>query len=211
MDIWSRIASVGVLPVIVIEKADHAAPLAEALLAGGLPAAEVTFRTDAAAQAIAHMASYQDLLLGAGTVLHAEQAQQATDAGAQFLISPGTNPATIQFCHDHQMTIIPGVCTPSDCEQALSLGISTVKFFPAGAYGGLKTLKAIAAPYGMLRFIPTGGINGSNIGTYLAFDKVLACGGSWMVPAQLIREEKWSAIEQLAAEAVAIVAAARAG
>lgn len=195
------------LPVIILEDADQAAPLAEALVEGGLPVAEVTFRTAAAADSIRRMAARNDLLVGAGTVLTTEQVDQAFDAGAKFIVSPGTNPTVINYCIERDIPITPGVATPSDIERALECGVKTLKFFPAEAIGGLKTLKAVAAPYGMCRFIPTGGITRENLGAYLSFPKTLACGGSWMVAPDLLKRGDFDTIRKLVTEAVEAVKA----
>lgn len=195
-----------IVPVIVIEDAKDAEPLADALAEGGLPCAEVTFRTSAAAEAIARMrARRPDMLVGAGTVLTPQQAASAREAGAQFVVSPGFNPAVVDDCQASGLEIFPGVCTPTEIEMALSQGLSTVKFFPAEPMGGLKFLKAISAPYGMMNFIPTGGVSTSNIAEYLAFKKVIACGGSWMAPAEWISAGQFDRIKDETARAVAAV------
>ena len=201
-DVLAEIGRRRVIPVIALEGAADAAPLADALAAGGLPVAEVTFRTDAAEAAIRTMAGRGDLLVGAGTVLNADTARRAVDAGARFVVAPGFNPKTVRWCLDHGVTIIPGVATPTDIEQALDHGLTVVKFFPAEAMGGLKTLQAIAAPYGMMRFVPTGGITAENLDKYLAFPKVVACGGSWMVTKELLAAKEFDKITQLARDAV---------
>jgi len=179
-NILQRIGELKIVPVVAIENARDADGLAEALTDGGLPIAEITFRTAAAPDAIRAMSHREELLVGAGTVLTVDQAKQAVDCGAKFLVSPGTNPTVVQWAVDNQVPITPGVATPTDIETALGLGLEVLKFFPAEAYGGLKTLKAISAPYGMVKFIPTGGISAANLTDYLAFDKVHAVGGSWM-------------------------------
>lgn len=192
------------VPVIALEREADAAPLAGALVAGGLPVAEVTFRTDAAEAAIRAMARRGDVCVGAGTVLKPEQAERARDAGATFVVSPGFNPKVVQRCLDLELPIIPGVSNPTDIEMALDFGLTVVKFFPAEAFGGLATLKAIAAPYGMMRFVPTGGIGPDNVASYLAFDKVVACGGSWMVKPSLFADGNFSRVETETRAAVAI-------
>ena len=202
-DVLNRIGAVRLVPVVVIEDADDALPLGEALLEGGLPCAEVTFRTDAAAEAIRKLATLEGLLLGAGTVLTVDQAKKAVDSGAEFIVTPGFNPEVVGYCVENSIPITPGVCTPTGIESALSFGLTTVKFFPAEAFGGLKTLKAIGAPYGSVRFVPTGGINATNVVDYLAFPKVLACGGSWMVKKDLISAGSFAEISRLTKEAVA--------
>jgi 2-dehydro-3-deoxyphosphogluconate aldolase/(4S)-4-hydroxy-2-oxoglutarate aldolase len=200
----------GIIPVVSLPKLEQAVPLAEALVAGGLPCAEITFRTAAAAEAISEIRSiFPHLLLGAGTVLSVEQAQIALDAGAEFIVSPGTNPAVVEYCREQDVTIFPGVCTPTEIEAALARGVSTVKFFPAEPMGGVKFLKAVAAPYKDVRFIPTGGIDAANVGQYLAMAQVTACGGSWMVKPELLAEGRFDEVRRLAQEAVSLVAEAR--
>ena len=206
MSIIDRIQQIGIIPVVSIPQTEHALPLAEALLEGGLPCAEITFRTAAAAEAIAQIRQkFPELLLGAGTVLTVEQAQTALEAGAGFIVSPGTNPAVVDYCQAQRVTIFPGVCTPTEIELALSKGVSILKFFPAEAMGGVKFLKAVCAPYKQVRFIPTGGIEPGNIGDYLALPQVVACGGSWMVKPELMTAGEFAKIRQLAHEAVARV------
>lgn len=201
-----QIEALGVLPVIKIQNADHAEKLGAALMAGGLPAAEVTFRTEAAEEAISRMhKAYPDMLIGAGTILSCEQADRAMAAGASFIVSPGLNPKVVGHCVEKGYPVIPGICTPSELETALSFGLEVVKFFPAEAAGGLPMIKAMSAPYGAVRFMPTGGINQKNILTYLANPKVLCCGGSWMVPEDRLLAEDFAAIEALVKEAVALV------
>ena len=201
--VLEQIGKIGIVPVVKIDRAEDALPLARALCAGGLPCAEVTFRTDAAAEAIrAMIAGYPDMCVGAGTVLNAEQVDAAVEAGAKFIVSPGLNPRTVRHCQEKNVPVIPGISTPSEIEQAIELGLETVKFFPAEQSGGLAKIKAMAAPYGKMNFMPTGGINAGNLTSYLDFDKVIACGGSWMVPGDLIREGAWDRIEQLTREAV---------
>ncbi len=200
-----QLAQHRLVPVIALEDANQADPLAAALVAGGLPVAEVTFRTAAAADSIRTMAARGDLLVGAGTVLTTEQADQARDAGATFVVSPGFNPKVVRHCLEQGLPIIPGISTPTDLELALDHGLSVVKFFPAEAFGGLKTLKAISAPYGGVRFMPTGGISPSNVAEYLAFPKVLACGGSWMVKPELYADGDFSRVEKAVQTAVELV------
>jgi 2-dehydro-3-deoxyphosphogluconate aldolase/(4S)-4-hydroxy-2-oxoglutarate aldolase len=202
-DVINRLAQLRVIPVIVLENAADALPLAEALLAGGLPCAEITFRTAAALEAIRVMAQVPGLLVGAGTVLKPEQAEAAADAGAQFIVTPGFNPRVVGYCVDHGIPITPGASNPTDISLALDHGLEVVKFFPAEAMGGLKTLKAIAAPFGAVRYIPTGGIEPSNLRDYLAFPKVVACGGSWIVKPEYLKARDWAVVTALAREAVA--------
>jgi 2-dehydro-3-deoxyphosphogluconate aldolase / (4S)-4-hydroxy-2-oxoglutarate aldolase len=204
-DLTTQLKQRKIVPVIALEEASQAAPLADALVAGGLPVAEVTFRTAAAAESIRIMADRGDLLVGAGTVLTTQQVDQARGAGATFLVSPGFNPKVVKHAQQLGLPIFPGVATPTDIEQALEHGLTVVKFFPAEAFGGLKTLKAIAAPYGQLKFIPTGGIGPENVKTYLAFNKILACGGSWMVQPSLYATGDFSPVEKAVREAVTLV------
>jgi 2-dehydro-3-deoxyphosphogluconate aldolase/(4S)-4-hydroxy-2-oxoglutarate aldolase len=192
----------GIVPVVKIENAEKAVPLAEALCRGGLPCAEITFRTDAAEESIRRISTAMpDMLVGAGTVLTPEQADKAQDAGAKFAVSPGFNPKVVQHCIKIGLPIFPGCSSPSDIEQALELGLNCVKFFPAEQAGGITAVKAMAAPYNV-SFIPTGGINAKNLNDYLSFDRVVACGGSWMVDAALIDVGDFAAIEELTRTAV---------
>ncbi len=202
--ILEKIGLIGIVPVIAIEHAEDAEPLAEALEEGGLPCAEVTFRTKAGREAIARIAkSRPSLLLGAGTVLTIEQAQAAVEAGAKFIVSPGLNRKVVEYCLGNDIPITPGVLTPSEIETALEYGLEVVKFFPAEAGGGLAYLKAISAPYKSLRFIPTGGIDESNLLSYLRFPKVHACGGSWMVKPEMISNHQFDEIKRITSSAVA--------
>ncbi len=206
MSIIERAQQLGIIPVVAIPKVEHALPLAEALLEGGLPCAEITFRTDAAAESIAQIKQrFPEILLGAGTVLTIGQVDAALNAGAEFIVSPGSNPTTIDYCQQRGVTIFPGVCTPTEIELNLEKGINVLKFFPAEPAGGVKFLKAICAPYKDVRFIPTGGIDAKNIGDYLAIPQVVACGGSWMVKPELMNENKFAEVQRLTAEAVALV------
>ena len=180
--VLEQIRKIGIIPVVVLDDSKNAKALGQALTEGGLPCAEVTFRTAAAKESIRILAQeYPDLLVGAGTVLTVEQAKRAIAAGAKFLVSPGLNPKIVDFCLQEGITITPGVQTPSEIETALGYGLDVVKFFPAEPAGGLKMIKAIAAPYTGIRFMPTGGIHAQNVRDYLAYDRILACGGSWMV------------------------------
>jgi 2-dehydro-3-deoxyphosphogluconate aldolase/(4S)-4-hydroxy-2-oxoglutarate aldolase len=201
-----RIHELKLVPVIVLERAGDAAPLAEALIAGGLPCAEVTFRAAAAVDSIRIIAGFGDICLGAGTVLSVDQVKAAVDAGAKFIVTPGFNPDVVGYCVANGIPITPGIATPTEIELALKFGLEVVKFFPAESFGGLKTLKAISAPYGMVKFIPTGGISEANVRDYLAFDKVFACGGSWMVKKELIDAGKFDEIASLTRKAVDLVA-----
>lgn len=201
-----KISNIGVVPVIKIDRAEDAIPLANALKNGGLCCAEVTFRTDAAEEAIRLIhKEFPDFLIGAGTVLTPKQADLAMAAGASFIVSPGLNPTVVKHCIDNDYPVIPGVCTPSEVELGMSLGLSYLKFFPAEAAGGVKMIKAMAAPYNKIKFMPTGGIGTANLKDYLTCSAVFVCGGSWMVPANLINEGKFDEIEKLTAEAVALV------
>lgn len=195
--------SIGLIPVIKIEDPADAVPLAKALIDGGLPAAEITFRTKCAAEAIKNITeAFPEMLVGAGTVLTTEQVDAAIAAGSKFLVSPGLNPKVTSYCLSKGVPMLPGCSNPSDVEAALELGLTTVKFFPAEAAGGLKMLKAMAAPYGQLTFMPTGGINADNLLEYLKFGKIVACGGSFMVRDDLIKEKKWDEITALTRNAV---------
>jgi len=201
-----RIATFGLVPVIKLEDAAQAVPLADALCRGGLPVAEVTFRTAAAAESIRRIrAAHPEMCVGAGTVLSAVQAQQALDAGAEFIVTPGFNRPVVEFCLEKGIPVVPGCSGPTDMESALAYGLSAVKFFPAEASGGLSALKAMAAPYGSLRFMPTGGIDAKNLKDYLAYDRIFACGGSWFVKEDLVVAGDFVAVEKLTAEAVALV------
>ncbi|MGG4662162.1 bifunctional 4-hydroxy-2-oxoglutarate aldolase/2-dehydro-3-deoxy-phosphogluconate aldolase [Providencia vermicola] len=199
-----RIKKLNVVPVITINHAEHGAPLAKALVENGLPCAEVTFRTPAAVQAIKNMrAAYPELLIAAGTVLTTEQVDQAIDAGVDFIVSPGFNPKIVAYCQQKKVIIIPGVNSPSLVEQALEFNLTTLKFFPAEASGGVAMLKALSAVY-PVKFMPTGGIGVKNIKEYTALPSVLVCGGSWMVPNDLIDKEDWQALGKLIAEAATL-------
>lgn len=209
-DLSEKIGGIGVIPVVSIPREEYAVPLAEALIEGGLPCAEITFRTEAAAGAIAAIGKrFPDLLLGAGTILNVDQARAAIDAGARFLVSPGTNPVVVEYSLKNGFSIFPGVCTPTEIESAMSLGLTALKFFPAEAMGGVKFLKAICAPYRMIRLIPTGGIDTGNLADYLSVPQVLACGGSWMVKPELMSEGRFDTIAGLAREAADFVAKVR--
>ncbi len=201
--VLEQISKIGIVPVVKIDRAQDALPLAKALCAGGLPCAEVTFRTDAAAEAIKIMTeNFPNMCVGAGTVLNAAQVDAAVEAGAKFIVSPGLNPNTVKYCVEKNIPITPGTSSPSDIEQAIELGLDVVKFFPAEQSGGLAKIKAMAAPYVNMKFMPTGGISAKNLTSYLDFNKIIACGGSWMVPGDLINAGEWDKIEQLTREAV---------
>ena len=203
LPILETISKIGIVPVVKLDDAKDAAPLAEALCKGGIPCAEVTFRTGAAAEAIKIMTStYPDMIVGAGTVLTTEQVDKAVEAGAKFIVSPGLNPKIVKYCVDKNIPITPGVNSPSEIETAIEFGLEVVKFFPAEQSGGIAKIKAMAAPYVNMKFMPTGGINAGNINSYLDFPKVIACGGSWMVPGDLISAGEFDKIEELTREAV---------
>ena len=202
-NIYTELYELGLIPVIKISDVETAVPLAKALCAGGLPAAEITFRTACAAEAIAAITrELPNMLVGAGTVLTPEQADRAVAAGAKFIVSPGLNPTVVKHCQSIGVPILPGCATPSEIEQALELGLSVVKFFPAEAAGGLPMIKAMSAPYGGVKFMPTGGINEENLLSYLSFNKIVACGGSFMVKDTLINEGKFDQITALTRAAV---------
>ena len=208
--IEEQFQKLGVNPVVVLEDTKDAVPLAKALVEGGLPCAEVTFRTEAAEESIRLMAEqFPEMLVGAGTVLTTEQVDAAVGAGAKFIVSPGLNPKVVKHCLDKGYPIVPGTSNPSDVETAIELGLDVVKFFPAEPSGGLAMIKAVAAPYNKLRFMPTGGINAKNALPYLQYDKIIACGGSWMVKSDLIKEGKFDEITALTKEAVSLVRSAR--
>ena len=208
--ILEQFRKIGIIPVVVLDDAKDAEALGAALCEGGLPCAEVTFRTAAAEEAIRILSQrYPQMLVGAGTVLTTEQVDRAAAAGAKFIISPGLNPKVVSYCQEKGILATPGVQTPSEIEQALELGLTAVKFFPAEPAGGLKMIKALAAPYTGLSFMPTGGINEKNVRDYLAYDRILACGGSWMVPKDLVKKGDFAAITELVRGAAAIVKAVR--
>ena len=205
-DTLVQIGKTGIVPVVVLNNASDVEPLAEALINGGLPCAEVTFRTEAAEDSIKLMSKkFPEMFVGAGTVLTTEQVDRAIGAGAKFIVSPGFNPKVVEYCLKNNYPITPGIMTPTELEMALGFGLDVVKFFPAENAGGLKMIKAMSAPYTMMKFMPTGGINAANVGEYLACDKILACGGSWMVKGDLIKGGNFAEIEKLTAEAAAIV------
>lgn len=203
--IEERFAELKVVPVVVLNNVKDAAPLAKALVEGGLPCAEVTFRTDAAAESIRIMTeAYPDMLVGAGTVLTTEQVDKAVEAGAKFIVSPGFDPEIVDYCIEKNIPVFPGCATPSEVAQAVKRGLKIVKFFPAEQAGGLAMIKAMAAPYNMLEFMPTGGINTKNLKEYLACDKILCCGGSWMVKGDMVEAGEFDKIKKLTEEARAL-------
>jgi 2-dehydro-3-deoxyphosphogluconate aldolase/(4S)-4-hydroxy-2-oxoglutarate aldolase len=205
-EVLARMAELKIVPVVAIMDAKDAIPLGKALLEAGLPCAEITFRTAAAQDAIRNIASeFPEMLIGAGTVLSTLQAEQATAAGAQFIVSPGFDKKVVEWCLEREVTITPGVATPTEINMALHYGLNILKFFPAEAMGGVKTLKAIGAPFVGVRFIPTGGINVNNLATYLSLPMVYACGGSWMVKRDMIIAGDFGTITKLAKEALKLV------
>lgn len=201
--LFAQLHAIGLVPVVKIDDASKAAGLAAAMIEGGLPCAEVTFRTDAAEQAIKNITkAHPDMLVGAGTVTNLDYAKKAVAAGAKFIVSPGFNPSVVDWCIENNVPVVPGVCTPSDIEQGLARGLTTLKFFPAEASGGVGMLKNFAGPFPQLKFMPTGGISLANLASYATQSNVLAIGGSWMVPANLIEAEDWQAITTLCSDAV---------
>lgn len=205
-NIYDSFSKIGIVPVVVLNDAKDAYKLGEALMEGGLPCAEVTFRTEAAKEAIKIMSKeYPEMLVGAGTVLTIKQVDEAVENGAKFIVSPGINPKVVEYCVNNNIPITPGTCTPTNVETALEFGIDVVKFFPAEPSGGLNFIKAIAAPYTGVRFMPTGGINEVNVRDYLKYDRIIACGGSWMVKGDLIKAGEFDKIKELTREAANIV------
>ena len=209
-DVLERLSCYGVVPVVVIKKSEDAYLLAKALMNGGLKCAEVTFRTDAAADAIKIMTdSFPDMIVGAGTVLSIAQVDEAVAAGAKFIVSPGFDPEVVDYCLSKSIPVIPGVATPTEVLYGIKRGLRILKFFPAEQAGGVDMIKAMSAPYGNVMFMPTGGINAKNLSEYLSCDKVIACGGSWMVKGNLIDAHDFQKIEKLAKEAADLVAKIR--
>ncbi|MCR5098365.1 MAG: bifunctional 4-hydroxy-2-oxoglutarate aldolase/2-dehydro-3-deoxy-phosphogluconate aldolase [Lachnospiraceae bacterium] len=209
-EILEKLGRIGIVPVVALDDAKDAEPLGEALMVGGLPCAEITFRTDAAEESIRKMSrAFPEMTVGAGTVLSTDQVDRAVAAGAQFIVSPGTNPEVVRYCVDRGVPITPGIVTPSEIELALSCGVDIVKFFPAEAAGGLSMIKAMAAPYVNVRFMPTGGISPANVRDYLRYDRIFACGGTWMVKKDLINEGRFDEIKRLSREAADIVSEIR--
>lgn len=206
MEILKQIESLKLLPVIKLDSSENAAPLAEALIAGGLPAAEVTFRTDAAEDSIKIMTQkYPEMLTGAGTITSVDQAERAMAAGASFLVTAGFNRKVTEYAVANHIPIFPGICTPTELMLLLEYQLPVAKFFPAEQYGSLKTIKALSAPFPNIKFMPTGGINATNIKEYLACDKIIACGGSWMVKDSFINNHEFEKIRSLTAEAVTLI------
>jgi 2-dehydro-3-deoxyphosphogluconate aldolase / (4S)-4-hydroxy-2-oxoglutarate aldolase len=205
-DTINRIAALKLIPMVVIDNAEHAAPFGDALVAGGLPIAEITFRTPAAEQVVRTLADRGDMLVGAGTILTTDLADVAIDAGAQFLVAPGTNPVVVEHVLKRGMLMVPGVVTSSEIDLAMSLGVTTLKFFPAETMGGVATLRALEGPYPDIRFIPTGGITPELLPAYLALPSVLACGGSWLAPRSLLTAARFDAITRLIEQAAKLLA-----
>lgn len=201
MDIAEKFQKLGVVPVVVLEDTKDAVPLAKALVEGGLPCAEVTFRTEAAEESIRLMTEqFPEMLVGAGTVLTREQVDAAVAAGAKFIVSPGFDPEIVDYCLEKKIPVLPGCISPSEVAQAVKRGLTIVKFFPAEQAGGIAMIKAMAAPYVGLKFMPTGGINAENLTEYLSCDKILCCGGSWMVKGDLVKAGNFGKIRGLSAE-----------
>ena len=201
-----KLGKFGVVPVVVLDDVKDAAPLAKALCDGGLACAEVTFRTDAAEESIRIMTSqYPEMIVGAGTVLTKEQVDRAVAAGARFIVTPGLDQEIVRYCMEKDIPVTPGVVTPSELAQAYALGLRLVKFFPAEPSGGLPMIKALAAPYNMMQFMPTGGISAATLTDYLHYEKIFACGGSWMVKGSLIKAGEFDKITELTREAVELV------
>ena len=208
----NQIRELGIVPVIILDRAEDASELGNALLEGNLPCAEITFRTEAAEDVIRKIAvRHPDILLGAGTVLSVDQAERAVGVGARFIVSPGMNSRIVTWCLKKDVLVIPGVANPTNIMQAIELGLDLVKFFPAEALGGISMLKAISAPFGHISFVPTGGINPENLSNYLMLNTVHACGGSWLTPRSLIRAGDFEGIKKLVKEGRKIVVDARAG
>ena len=205
-NIMVQIEKTGVIPVVVINDVEDAEPLAQALCEGGLPCAEVTFRTAAAEESIRKMTDiYPDMLIGAGTVLTTEQVDRAVAAGAKFIVSPGFDPEVVDYCILKQIPVFPGCITPSEVAQAVKRGLKVVKFFPAAQFGGVSTIQALTAPYVGLKFMPTGGANAKNLADYLQCKSIIACGGSWMVKSDLIKAGEFEKIKDMTKEAVSLV------
>lgn len=204
-EVFEKLGALRLVPVVKIERAGDALALGQALTAGGLPLAEITFRTDAAVAAISVLCEkLPEMLVGAGTVRSVENATQAVRAGARFIVTPGFNPKVVDFCLEHGIPVVPGVVTPTEVEMGLDRGLDVLKLFPAEAYGGVKLLKALSAPYAGVKFMPTGGIGAGNLRDYLALPQVLACGGSWMAETSLIAQGRFDEITRLTREAMAL-------
>ena len=209
-ELLQKVSDLGVVPVVVLNDAKDAAPLAKALCEGGLPCAEVTFRTACAEECIRIMhEEFPEMILGAGTVLTIDQVDRAVNAGATFIVSPGFDPEIVDYCLSKNILVLPGCITPSEVAQAVKRGLEVVKFFPAEQFGGVATIKAMAAPYVGLKFMPTGGVSAKNLESYLSCDKIIACGGSWMVKGDLVKAGKFDEIKNLTEEAVKLAASIR--
>jgi len=210
MNVSETIQKMGVVPVVVLNDVKDAAPLAKALVEGGLPCAEVTFRTEAAEESIRVMTTeFPEMFVGAGTVLTIDQVDRAVAAGAKFIVSPGFDPEIVDYCLSKDIPVYPGCITPSEVAQAVKRGLKVIKFFPAEQFGGVATIKALAAPYTSVKFMPTGGVSAKNLESYLSFDRIVACGGSWMVKGDLVKAGKFDEIKALTEEAVKLVAKIR--
>lgn len=208
--IAEQMADMLVVPVVILNDAKDAEKLTDALMEGGLPCAEVTFRTEAAEESIRIMAEkYPDMLVGAGTILTREQVDRAVAAGAKFIVSPGFDPEIVDYCIEKEIPVFPGIVTPSEAAMAVKRGLKVVKFFPAEQFGGVETIKALAAPYTMLKFMPTGGVNVKNLKDYLGCDKIICCGGSWMVKGDMIEAGEFDKITQLTKEAAELARSIR--
>ena len=206
MDMFKTIYELGIIPVVAIDDADKAVPLAKALRDGGLPAAEITFRTAAAEESIRRITGEcPDVLVGAGTVLTKEQADRAVAAGAKFIVTPGFNPEMIAYIKSLGIPMMPGAATPGEMEQAMSMGLTNIKFFPAEANGGVAKLKALAGPYQAAKWMPTGGVNAKNLNDYLSFDRIIACGGTWLATGADIAENNWEGITKKCKEAIKVM------
>ena len=206
-NVLARLGEARILPVVELDTSEAALPLAKALMAGGLPVAEITFRSEAAADSIGILRErIPEMLVGAGTVLDIEQVGQAHRAGSRFVVTPGFNPAVVEACIELGLPVLPGINNPTGVERAMGFGLDAVKFFPAEASGGVPFLKALSGPYPSIRFVPTGGIGPDNLGDYLALPNVLACGGSWIVSPALVRASRFDEVARLAGEAVALAA-----
>lgn len=203
---YKKLEGLGIVPVVVLDDVAQAVPMADALMAAGMCSAEVTFRTDAAADCIRAMReAYPEMAVGAGTVLTVEQVDQAVAAGAEFIVAPNFDPEVVQHCIDIDVPVLPGTVTPSEVGAAEKMGLMVTKFFPAAQYGGLNTIKAICAPFTRHRFMPTGGVSLANVEEYLSCDKIIACGGTWMVKASTFADGDFSQVQQQAAEAINMV------
>lgn len=210
MTVNEIIGNTGIIPVIKIDDSEKAVPMAKALMKGGIPAAEVTFRTEAAAESIRKISEeVPDMFVCAGTVLNPEQAELAVKSGAKAIISPGLNEAVVKWCLERSVPVFPGCATPTEVEAAMRLGLDTVKLFPAEVVGGTAMLKALSGPYASVKFMPTGGISPTNVGSYLKLKNVIACGGSWICPQKLMDASDWEGIAGLAAEAAELVQLSR--